>query len=144
MSKLDENYIVGLVDGEGSFTAYVKNPNMPNQTKRRVIVEPRFYIKLVAKDKDILYQLKTFFGCGNVYFQRDSRPNHQDCYRYEVTNRQDLKKIIIPFFKTHKLRFETKKKDFLIFSNIVDMVSKGSHLTNNGLRRIHELKTQMH
>ena len=55
---LNNQYIVGLVDGEGSFTVYVKNPRNTAKTKRRVVIEPRFYVKLIAKDKDILYKLK--------------------------------------------------------------------------------------
>ena len=99
MEKINPNYIVGLVDGEGSFTVYVKNPDSKKLVKRRTKVEPRFYLKLIEKDKEILYSLKKYFGCGNVYFQPDKRENHQDCYRFEVANRNDLEKIIIPFFK---------------------------------------------
>ncbi len=49
------DYIIGLVDGEGSFTAYVRNPKDRSKGKRRALVEPRFYLKLVSKDKRILY-----------------------------------------------------------------------------------------
>ena len=28
-------------------------------------------IAVIEKDKKILYELKKFFGCGNVYFQKD-------------------------------------------------------------------------
>ncbi len=87
--KITPDYITGLVDGEGSFTVYVKDPDSKKEVKRRVKAEPRFYLKLIEKDKDILYQLKDYFGCGNVYFQRDKRKNHQNCYRYEVANREN-------------------------------------------------------
>ena len=94
---LNPNYIVGLVDGEGSFTVYIRNPDLKKKVKRRTKAEPRFYLKLIEKDKDILYELKDFFGCGNVYFQVDKRKNHQNCYRYEVTNREDLEKLLSLF-----------------------------------------------
>ena len=100
---LNSNYIIGLVDGEGSFTLYIRDPDVPKKVKRRVKIKPRFYIKLIEKDKKILYKLKDFFGCGNVYFQRDKRLNHQNCYRYEIANRKDLENVIISFFKKHKL-----------------------------------------
>jgi hypothetical protein len=114
MQDLNPDYIVGLVDGEGSFTVYVRDPKLPSKT-RRVTVEPKFYIKLIEKDRKILDNLKQYFGCGSVYFQKDSRPNHQNCYRYEVYNRDDLIKIIIPFFKKHQLKFVSKRYDFEIF-----------------------------
>ena len=65
---ITEEYIVGLVDGEGSFQVQLrkdrKNPTI------------RFSLKLQEKDKEILEELKSFFGCGNIYIQNDKRPNH--------------------------------------------------------------------
>ena len=141
---LHPDYIVGLVDGEGSFTVYVKPPEMKKEVKRRARVEPRFYLKLIEKDKEILYKLKQSFGCGNVYFQKDTRENHQDCYRYEVANRSDLRNIIIPFFRKHPLRLQSKKKDFQIFCQLMKRIQKGEHLTTSGLDRLYRLKQKMH
>lgn len=144
MHTLNPDYIVGLVDGEGSFTVYVRDPGLPNETSRRVKVEPKFYVKLVEKDKEILDRLKAFFGCGSVYFQKDTRSNHQNCYRYEVYNRNDLMEKIIPFFKENRLRFPSKRKDFEIFCEMVDIISKGGHLTDQGMRELYRLKQLMH
>lgn len=142
--ELDPNYIVGLTDGEGSFTAYVKNPDSTKKVKRRTKVEPRFFLKLVEKDKKILDELKKFFGCGSVYFQKDKRAHHQNCYRYEVANRSDLEKIIIPFFKRNSLRLRSKKGDFEKFCRILKMVQNKEHLKESGLRKIFNLKQKMH
>jgi len=144
MQKIDSNYIVGLVDGEGSFTVYVKDPDSKKVVKRRTKVEPRFYLKLVEEDKDILYELKKFFGCGNVYFQPDTRKNHKDCYRYEVAARDDLNLIIIPFFKKHCLRVKSKADDFEIFCRIMIMIERKDHLNELGLRKIFLQKSLMH
>lgn len=141
---LNSNYIVGLVDGEGSFTAYIRKPDSRKKVKRRAKAEPRFYLKLGEKDKDILYELKRFFNCGNVYFQRDRRKNHQDCYRYEVANRNDLEKVIIPFFKKNRLRLKSKRKDFNIFCKIMKGMIKKEHLTKSGLKNLYKLKQKMH
>jgi hypothetical protein len=142
--NLSNDYIVGLVDGEGSFTVYIKNPQYNKINERRVKAEPRFYVKLIEKDKKILYELKKYFGCGNVYFQKDTRPNHKNCYRYEVTNRKDLKKIIIPFFKKNTLRFISKRKDFQIFCKLMEKIEKGDHLTDLGLIKMFKIKQKMH
>lgn len=141
---LNPEYIIGLVNGEGSFTAYIRDPNSSSVRKRRVVVEPRFYIKLIERDKDILYQLKEYFGCGSVYFQRDKRPNHQQCYRYEVFNWKELRKIIIPFFQKHQLRFASKKNDFIIFCDIMNRIEKGEHKTEAGLKNLCQIKAKMH
>ena len=138
-------YIAGLVDGEGSFTAYIRDSdNTESNVVRRVKAEPRFYIKLIEKDKKILYELKDYFGCGNVYFQKDMRPHHQNCYRYEVTRRDDLNKIIIPFFQKYPLQFPSKRNDFVIFCQLMKMIDSGKHLTKVGLREMRKLKEKMH
>lgn len=142
--KLSEDYIVGLVDGEGSFTAYVRNPRDSSVRIRRVKVEPRFYIKLIEKDKNILFALRAYFRCGNVYFQRDQRKNHQNCYRFEVGNRADLENVIIPFFRKHPLRIPSKIHDFTLFCEIMSRIRRKEHLTEHGLARLYRLKAKMH
>lgn len=142
--NLTPEYVVGLVDGEGSFTIYVRNPDVERKVVRRVMVEPKFYVKLVERDKDILYALQDFFGVGSVYFQKDTRPNHQHCYRYEVFRWEELQTIIIPFFKQHRLKFASKRHDFEIFCLMMKLLEKGTHRTETGLRKLFNLKQRMH
>ncbi len=141
---LDPSYIVGLVDGEGSFTVYIRNPDDKKKVKRRVVVEPRFYIKLVERDKRIFYELMSFFRCGNVYIQRDRRTNRQNCYRYEVGKRADLENIIIPFFKKHPPFLSSKREDFAIFCKLMEGIKRRKHLFQNGLRELYKMKSKMH
>ena len=141
---INPDYIVGLIDGEGSFTVYIRNLEENKIVKRRVKAEPRFYIKLIEKDESVLYELKKFFGCGNIYFQKDNRLNHQNCYRYEVTKREDLENVIIPFFKKHKLKLRSKVKDFKIFCELMKRIKNNEHLTKSGLIKMHKLKQKMH
>ena len=143
MQNLSPDYIVGLVDGEGSFTVYVRDPRKPSKN-RRVTVEPKFYVKLIERDIKILESLRKFFGCGTIYLQKDSRPNHQQCYRYEVFNRKDLLEIIIPFFKTRILKFPSKNHDFTIFCKIMRLIERGEHLNESGFRKLFQLKQRMH
>ena len=102
------------------------------------------YMVGVEKDKKILYQLKNFFGCGNVYFQKDNRPNHQNCYRYEVFRWNDLEKTIIPFFKKNKLKLESKRKDFRLFCQLFSRIIKKEHHKELGLRKLYKIKQLMH
>ena len=140
----NSDYVVGLIDGEGSFTVYIKNPDENKKLKRRVKAESRFYLKLIEKDKEVLCRLKEFFGCGNVYFQTDIRPSHQNCYRYEVASRKDLQEKIIPFFKLNHLKLPSKIRDFDIFCKLIEMMDKGKHLNLNGLRKMYRIKQKMH
>ena len=144
MKKLSSEYVVGLVDGEGSFTVYVRDPDAKKDVARRVKVEPKFYLKLIERDKDILFALRDFFGCGSVYFQKDTRPNHQQCYRYEVFRWEELQTIIIPFFERNALKFASKRHDFGVFCSMMTLLAKGTHRTESGLRKLYRLKQQMH
>jgi hypothetical protein len=144
MKKLTSEYIVGLVDGEGSFTVYVRNPDATSLRSRRVVVEPKFYLKLIERDREILEALKDFFGCGSVYFQKDTRPNHQNCYRFEVYRWDDLTNIIVPFFRKNQPRLVSKKNDFEIFVQMMSLLNSGTHKTKNGLSKLFKLKQQMH
>lgn len=139
-----KDYIVGLVDGEGSFTVYVRNPDDQKTVKRRVKAEPRFYLKLIERDKEILEALQKYFGCGNVYSQKDTRANHQNCYRFEVTNRRHLQEIIIPFFKENPPKFPSKRKDFKLFCQMMKLIKAGEHLTLSGIKTLSSLKKMMH
>ena len=141
---LTNDYVVGLADGEGSFTVYIKNPDDMRMRERRVRAEPKFFLKLIEKDKSILYELQQFFGCGNVYFQKDMRARHQQCYRYEVSNRDDLERVIIPFFRKNPLHFPSKQKDFALFCELFERICAGEHLNKSGLVRLFQIKKKMH
>jgi len=136
---LTADYVIGLVDGEGSFAVHLNRSQ-----RRRAKVEPRFCLKLIAEDLCLLEQLREFFGCGKVYIQRDRRPNHRLCYRFEVNNRRDLIENIVPFFQQHSLRSPSKKRDFDLFQQIMTCIEQDSHLTTEGLETIQHLAAQMH
>ena len=142
--KLTEDYIVGLVDGEGSFTAFVRNLRQSTERVRRTRIEPRFYIKLIEKDKAVLDALRDYFGCGSVYYQKDNRKNHQNCYRYEVYKRDDLVRVIIPFFKKHQLKLFSKRNDFNTFCVLMEMIQNKDHQTDKGLQKMFAIKQTMH
>ncbi len=141
---LNANYVVGLIDGEGSFTVYIKTREDSKERKRRARIEPKFYVKLINKDRAILEELKKFFQCGNVYLQKDRRPTHKDCYRFEVTRRSDLSEKIIPFFQKNHLQLISKKNDFHIFCQIMKAVNNNEHLTDSGLEKLRKMKKRMH
>jgi len=134
---LSRDYIVGLVDGEGSFTVYLRK-----QGKYRK-VELHFYLKMRKDELPLLKKVKKFFGCGYISLQKDRRKNHSDCYRYEVGNIRDLKEKVIPIFR-EKLQSTKRKKDFEIFCEILKMVEKKKHLISEGWKKIERLKKKLH
>ena len=80
----------------------------------------------------MLESVKATLGCGGVYFQPESRPNHTPCCRYGVCKREDIRKVIIPLFTNHPLQ-SMKRNDFAIFRQIAEMIDREEHLTAEGL-----------
>ena len=130
---LDKSYVIGLVDGEGSFNVRINNDN------RRSRVELRFSLKLRHQDKAILYELQKFFECGNVYIQRDKRENHSLCYRFEVQNKKDIIEKIIPFFDENQPQITSRRRDFEIFKKIAELSNDSANF-----EEMKKLKEQMH
>lgn len=131
---LDKNYVLGIVDGEGSFNVRINNSG------RRAKVEMKFSLKLRFQDKSILDELRIFFGCGKVYIQRDKRKNHSLCYRFEVQNKKELNEHIIPFFENNSPRIPSRKNDFELFRQIAQELKK----ENPDMQKIEQLKKRMH
>ncbi len=131
---ISNEYIIGLVDGEGSFSVRIPN------AKRRAKVELTFSLKLRHQDKKILEELQNFFECGNIYIQRDKRKNHSLCYRFEVHNKKEIIEKIIPFFEKNSPKIESRKRDFELFKQIAELSQKD----NPDLKKIQILKDQLH
>lgn len=107
VSQLDASYLIGFVDGEGSFNISFK---IRTDYHSKVQVYPSFNIS--QKEKDILVWIQSFLGCGTIRNRGDG------VYYYEVNSTKDLQNIVIPFFETNRLK--TKKiLAFEIFSEVV-------------------------
>jgi len=144
---LSSDYIVGLTDGEGSFSVFLHSPRGKRARETQYYrVECHFYIKMREDELPLLQKVKNFFGCGFLYLQKDKRQNHRNCYRFEISSYQAIKEVVIPFFKKNPLQSENRRKDFALFCKIFGIVQSknGKHLTREELEKIKELKSQMH
>ena len=135
-----KEYVVGLTDGEGCFYVNVWKSSLYRAGHG---VQMHFHIKMQEKDKSLLEKLRNTIGCGAVYFQKEQRINHTQCYRYTVSAQRDILNIIIPFFKQYPLQSASKRKNFKIFCRIACLIQVRAHLTEKGIKRIQALKSQM-
>lgn len=120
--QLHPQYIVGFVDGEGSFhIAIYKDPRMNSGLK----FIPEFHISQRISSKHVLESIRDYFDCG--YVKANHAINQYDkTYVFVVRKREDLLEKIIPFFEKNPLKTE-KQNDFLLFSQIVKSISEGKH-----------------
>ena len=95
------------------------------------------------RDSELLEQVKNTIGCGAVYFQKEQRANHCQCYRYTVSAQRDILNTVIPFFRKNPLQSASKRANFELFCRIASLVEQGKHLQPEGLEKIRTLKAQM-
>ena len=134
-------WVIGFVDGEGCFSiGFVKQSFSNNRKGYRTgyQVSHEFVVTQGKKSLSSLIELQKFFGVGQVIINRRYDNHNEHLYRYVVRKREDLLKIIIPFFVQHKLR-TSKKLDFKKFAVCENMIDQGEHLNRDGLIRIAEI-----
>ena len=138
--KVAKEYVVGLTDGEGCF--YV-NMGIYPAYRAGTRVQMHFHLKMQERDKDLLEKVRNTLNCGAVYFQKEQRKNHAQCYRYTVSSHAEIFSKIIPFFRQHPLQSASKSKSFDIFCQIAGLLQKQAHLTAKGVKQVRALKSQM-
>ena len=123
-------YVVGLVDGEGSFhIAFPKRDDL----KTGISVMPEFHLSQHRDSRQVLEIVSHHFNCGYI---KENHPKSKDqTLVYIVRSREDLLLKIIPFFETYSLK-TAKQKDFQIFAQIVRLVHQGQHQNLKGLIKI--------
>lgn len=134
------DYVVGFVDGEGCFCVPV---SVHKTLSRRREVRPTFEIEVREDDLPILRKIQRVLGCGTIYrleFKRYEK--WKPHVKLKVSKLSDLQNILIPFFEHHPLQAK-KRKSFQIFKQIVRMVARKEHLTEEGIERIVKLRNQM-
>ena len=131
--KLETQWIVGFVDGEGCFHVGI---NAHEEMTAGFQVLPEFVVVQHKRDVQTLHALKAYFDCGVV------RVNHGDRMCYRVRSVKHLNETIIPFFEKHPLK--TKKNvDFKKFRRILRMIADKQHLTADGIEAIRAIARQM-
>ena len=130
--RLDAKWIVGFVDGEGCF--HVAINKLPKMTLGMQVL-PEFRVVQHERDKEVLEKLRNYFGFGNVVV------NHEDRKEYRVRGLQNLN-VIVQFFKTNTLQ-TSKRRNFELFAEIIDLMNKKQHLTKEGIVEISKIASQM-
>ncbi|MBI3685091.1 LAGLIDADG family homing endonuclease [Candidatus Azambacteria bacterium] len=142
-------WIVGFVDAEGCFSInFIKQPDRQERNRMRkgyktgYQVAYEFAVVQGAKSLKSLEKIRDFFGIGNIYINKRYDNHKEHLYRYCVRKRDDLRNVIVPFFKEHKLQ-TSKRYDFDQFVRCLNLIEKGEHLTKNGLIKIARITETM-
>src|SRR5262249_758086 len=131
-------WVLGFVDGEGCFSiSFVKQPDRQGRRGYRTGYQAahRFVVTQGKRSLECLYELRDFFGIGEVYCNKRFDNHKEDLYMYYVQRRRDLLDVIIPFFRFHRLH-SAKHQDFEKFAQCVEWIDRGHHLSSDGLMEI--------
>ncbi len=137
--RLNPWWIVGFVDGEGCFSVSIFRNNT---TKLGYQVFPEFVVTQGAKSLSVLEDLQAFFECGKIYENRRTDNHRENLYRYCVRSLVDIATKIVPFFEEYPL-LTAKNNDFRVFCQVVGLIQKKQHLSQNGIEQIRTLAANM-
>jgi hypothetical protein len=87
------------------------------------------------RDEQLMRSLIEYFGCGNVYKNRDT-------VEFKITKFSDLTEKIIPFFEKYPIQ-GAKFVDYLDFVKVIKLIQNKAHLTEEGLDQIRKIKAGM-
>lgn len=125
---LTKNYacfLAGLIEGEGTLCASVKNMG------KTFKIDPEFNISQHESGVIHLIGIMLLFKTGNIHFQSGSRST----YVYKMTNRKALKEKFVPYYKKYVWPYacKTKRQTFQKLCAILDLFEKNVHRTPKGL-----------
>jgi hypothetical protein len=135
--RLTPDYVSGFIDGEGCFSVSI-HPHPTVRYGTRWLIAPCFQTYQHRDNIVILEAIMDFFGCGRI----TAKGPESDVMTYSVYRRRDLESVVIPFFERHPL-VSRKHEDFVKFREIVLMMQRKLHRTDEGFRAIVELAFSM-
>ena len=137
--KLHPQYVVGFIDGEGSFSISIGK----HKTLRRGYeVRPEFEIELRKDDQEILERIVVTIGTGRIYDCSYDRYGWYPHAKYKITSIWKLKELLFPFLDKYRLQAK-KAKMYERFRIIVLMLCNKEHLSDAGFAKIVRLRDEM-
>nr|ATI20529.1 hypothetical protein [Juglanconis juglandina] len=130
--KLNPWFITGFSDAEGSFIISIYKDN---NTKLKWRVSAYFSIHIHTKDALLLELIHKYLGVGKL------RQNNENTVLLRVSDIKELE-VIIDHFKKYPL-VSAKYADFLLFEQCFNIIKKKEHLTEDGFKRILELRVSL-
>ncbi len=136
---LDPNYVVGFIDGEGSFSVSI---NRHKTLKSGIEIKAEFEIELRADDRAILERIMMTIGCGRIYDCSYERYGWYPHAKFKIMRTRDLTDRLIPFLDRYPLQAK-KRESYKRFREIVSIIRQKKHLTNEGYERIQIIRNEM-
>lgn len=131
---IDPHWIAGFADGDGCFRIKTRKSAA---YKLGVSVNLGFILTQDIRDGVFMRSLEKYFKCGGYSIATDG----MSC-EYHVYRLSDIINTIIPFFEKYPLQ-GAKRFDFADFTKAAKILQDKDHLTEDGYKKILELKNGM-
>lgn len=132
-TTIDPGFITGFTDAEGCFMINISSCKRLNTGWDTVAT---FKIELHEKDLELLKLIQTYFGgIGLIYKGRNS-------VIFRVRSLEQIMGVVLPHFDKYSL-ITQKKADYLLFKEVVLLMKKKEHLTQDGLNKIVAIKSSL-
>lgn len=117
-------YIAGIIDGEGTISVGIRNPNPKMRELRPQLV---LQVAVVMTDESIISWLKQVTGIGNLYKQIKTNPKHKNIFHWRPSIKDSAKLLIqiLPYLIVKKRQAEL----------FIELVSIRSISTRNTVNR---------
>ena len=139
LGKLTPDYVVGFVDGEGSFSIVIAK-----HKQKRLGLDARliFGIELRDDDLEILQKIQNTIDCGRIYHLSYKRYGWYPHAMYKVSSIVEIQDKLIHFFKKHPLKAK-KRFAFELFVRASLVFARKEHLTKSGISKLYEIRKAM-
>ena len=128
------SYISGYVDGEGCFTVSISpRPTLLVGWE----VRPSISVSQNGDRSEVLLAIQRYFVCGTL------RPDRSDrTLKWEVRSLPLIVERVVPHFWRYPMQ-SGKQRDFELFADICDRMTRGEHRSCKGLAEIVRLAGAM-
>lgn len=126
-------FLAGFVEGEGSF-----NVSLRRKDDYKVNWQVVMSFNVSQKDPSLLFLIKKELRCGIIKVRK-----RDGLYSFDVTKPQDICKKVIPYFLRYQVQSVSKRKNFSLFCKVAQLMQKGEHRNQRGLKLILELREQI-
>ena len=137
--KLSLDYIMGLFEGDGSFTIQLK-PNLSHKTGKQVILI--FEIHQHVIDIDLLKAISLYLGCGKVEVGRKVGNPENWVYRLRVSSQKEILNVLLPILQTQTMMLHKRELDLSLFKKGCLMVKDKKHISLDGQIELAEIASQ--
>lgn len=128
----DPNWIAGFSTGESCFDV---NITKSKEYKLGYQTQIRFRTTQHVRDKALLHLIISYLDCGKLNSSRE-------VVNISIVNLEDILQKIIPFFNKYPIQ-GCKQLDYLDFCKVAFLMKNKTHLTEDGLNQIKEIKLRM-